>query len=346
MCLKIGPYSLSSRILLAPMAGITDAPYRQLCHQFGAGLTPAEMITSDPSLRNSKKTQQRLLQNTDQSPRCVQIVGTEPDKMAQAAEFNAKLGADIIDINMGCPAKKVCNKLAGSALMQDPSLVKKILTEVVKAVDIPVTLKMRTGWASNKKNAKQIAKIAEDAGITSIAIHGRTRNQAYTGYAEYETVRQVKQSVAIPVIANGDISSPEDAQFILNYTQVDALMLGRITQGQPWIFQAFNQQYSTSTKVKNHVKPITYKTKKNTILTHISAIHRHYGTDQGVRIARKHIGWYLFKLVGHKPNLLKRLKQEIFKISDADLQHHYLKNCLHNLEYTLSDSKDYYSSYE
>ncbi len=342
MCLKIGPYTLSSRILLAPMAGVTDAPYRQLCHQFGAGLTPAEMITSDPSLRHSKKTQQRLLQNTDALPRSVQIVGTEPKIMAQAAQFNAELGANIIDINMGCPAKKVCNKLAGSALMQDPDLVKKILTRVVKAVDIPVTLKMRTGWASNQKNAQLIAKIAENAGISCIAIHGRTRNQAYTGYAEYETIRHVKQSISIPVIANGDIASPEDASFILNYTQVDALMLGRITQGQPWIFQAFNQQLNSSNKVKNHQNTITYEIKKKSILQHISAIHRHYGTDQGVRIARKHIGWYLFKLVGHKPSLLKRLKQEIFKISDANLQHQHLEISLQKLDLSLgNDLKDY-----
>ena len=341
MCLKIGPYSLSSRILLAPMAGVTDAPYRKLCHQFGAGLTPAEMITSDPSLRHSKKTQQRLLQNTDTSPRSVQIVGTEPKVMAQAAQFNADLGANIIDINMGCPAKKVCNKLAGSALMQDPNLVKKILMSVVNAVEIPVTLKMRTGWASNQKNAQHIAKIAEDAGISCIAIHGRTRNQAYTGHAEFETIRQVKQSVAIPVIANGDISCPADAQFIIDYTKVDALMLGRITQGQPWVFRAFNQQLNTNNKAKNHAEPITYEIKKNTILEHISAIHRHYGTDQGVRIARKHIGWYLFKLVGHKPSLLKRLKLEIFKITDANLQHQYLEICLRNLNLSSSDLKDY-----
>jgi tRNA-dihydrouridine synthase B len=332
MCLKIGPYTLSSRILLAPMAGVTDAPYRQLCHQFGAGLTPAEMITSDPSLRASKKTQQRLLQTTDASPRSVQIVGTEPEIMAQAAQFNAGLGADIIDINMGCPAKKVCNKLAGSALMQDPDLVKKILTKVVKAVDIPVTLKMRTGWASHQKNALQIAKIAETAGVSCITIHGRTRNQAYTGYAEYETIRQVKQAISIPVIANGDILCPKDADFILNYTQVDALMLGRVTQGQPWIFQAFNQQLNSKSGIKNHKDTITYEIKKKSILEHISAIHRHYGTDQGVRIARKHIGWYLFKLVGHKPSLLKRLKQDIFKITDADLQHQQLEICLQNLD--------------
>ena len=332
MSLKIGPHILSSKVLLAPMAGVTDAPYRQLCHQFGAGLTPAEMITSDPSLRHSKKTQQRLLQSTDASPRSVQIVGTEPKIMAVAAQFNADLGADIIDINMGCPAKKVCNKLAGSALMQDPKLVNKILTAVVKAVNIPVTLKMRTGWASNQKNAKQIAKIAEDAGIVCIAIHGRTRNQAYTGYSEYETIRQVKQSIGIPVIANGDILCPKNAQFILEYTQVDALMLGRVTQGQPWIFKAFNQQLNIDNKRGNHAEPITYEIKKRTILEHISAIHRHYGTDQGVRIARKHIGWYLFKLVGHKPSLLKALKQEIFIISDADLQHQHLETCLQNLD--------------
>ena len=332
MSFKIGPYSLSSRVLLAPMAGVTDAPYRQQCHKFGAGLTPAEMITSDPNLQNSRKTQQRLIQTNDPSPRSVQIVGTDPLVMASAAKFNEELGADIIDINMGCPAKKVCNKLAGSALMQDPILVEQILTSIVKAVDVPVTLKMRTGWGANQKNAKHIAQIAEDAGISCLVIHGRTKNQAYTGYAEYETIRQVKHSITIPLIANGDIQEPKDAHFIFEYTGVDALMLGRVTQGQPWIFQTFNNAFNEDFQSHNHETDITFEMKKNTILDHISAIHRHYGADQGVRIARKHIGWYLFKLVGHKPNLLKRLKQEMFTISDAKLQHKILNTYLIDLE--------------
>jgi len=331
MSIKIGQYTLSSKLLLAPMAGVTDAPFRQLCHQFGAGLTPAEMISSDPSLKQSRKTQQRLLQINDPFPRSVQIVGTEPQIMADAAQYNVDLGADIIDINMGCPAKKVCHKLAGSALMQNPQLVKEILNKVVNAVDIPVTLKMRTGWESNHKNAKKIALIAEDAGIACIAIHGRTRVQAYTGNAEYETIRQVKQAVSIPVIANGDIRDESDLKFVLEYTQVDALMLGRITQGQPWIFEVFNHALAVVTSPKSPPQLISCEIKKKTILAHISAIHHHYGTDQGVRIARKHIGWYLFKLIGHKPNLLKRLKQEIFKISDATLQLQILEKCIQNL---------------
>ena len=334
--LKIGPYTLSSNILLAPMAGITDAPYRRVCHQFGAGLTPAEMISSDPGLFKSQKTQQRLIQNSDASPRSVQIVGTDPEVMAQAARLNAELGADIIDINMGCPAKKVCNRLAGSALMQNPELVKQILNQVVRAVDVPVTLKMRTGWANNKKNAIQIARIAEDTGISCIAIHGRNRKQAYTGHAEYETIRQVKQSIAIPVIANGDIANAQDASFIFEYTGVDALMLGRITQGQPWIFQRINSELALQKAAENctynSTDRISFETRKKTILSHISAIHRHYGTDQGVRIARKHIGWYLFRLIGHKPGLLKKSRQEVFKIADAKLQHQYLETLLTNLE--------------
>ncbi|MEE9444086.1 MAG: tRNA dihydrouridine synthase DusB [Cocleimonas sp.] len=331
MSVRIGPYTLSSRLLLAPMAGVTDAPYRQLCHQFGAGLTPAEMISSDPSLQQSKKTQQRLLQADDPSPRSVQIVGTDPQIMANAAQYNVELGADIIDINMGCPAKKVCHKLAGSALMQNPKLVRNILNDVVKAVDIPVTLKMRTGWESNQKNAIEIAQIAEAAGISCITIHGRTRNQAYSGNAEYETIRQVKHAVKIPIIANGDIHNTEDVSFVFEYTQVDALMLGRITQGQPWIFSTLNDALSLDNHSKITHSTISPETKKITILAHISAIHRHYGTDQGVRIARKHIGWYLFKLIGHKPSLLKRLKQEIFKISDATNQLQILEMHLKNL---------------
>lgn len=332
MSFKIGPYSLTSRVLLAPMAGVTDAPYRQQCHKFGAGLTPAEMITSDPNLQNSRKTQQRLIQTNDPSPRSVQIVGTDPDIMATAARYNQELGANIIDINMGCPAKKVCNKLAGSALMQDPILVEKILTKIVKAVDVPVTLKMRTGWASNQKNAMHIAQIAEGAGITCLALHGRTRNQGYTGYAEYETIRQVKQSIKIPLIANGDILEPKDAHFIFEYTGVDALMLGRVTQGQPWIFESFNNSFYDGFQPHINKDTISFEMKKNTILDHICAIHRHYGADQGVRIARKHIGWYLFKLVGHKPSLLKKLKQEIFVIADAEMQHQILRSHLDSFD--------------
>jgi len=327
MSYQIGAYQLKSKLLLAPMAGITDRPYRDVCRQYGAGLTSSEMITSDLSLINTRKSQQRLPQKNEPGPRSAQIVGTEPKIMAAAAQFNVEHGAHIIDINMGCPAKKVCNKAAGSALMQDPLLVKKILTEVVAAVDVPVTLKIRTGWAKAKRNALDIAKIAEDAGIRSLAVHGRTRNQGYTGFAEYETIRQIKQSINIPVLANGDIKTVEDARFILSYTKVDGLMLGRISHGRPWIFKEINDILLNNSPIT----PVPEKEKKTTALTHIDAIHRYYGTDQGVRIARKHIGWYLSHLVGHKTDLLKPLTRELFPISDANLQLEKLENVLTQL---------------
>ena len=298
------------------MAGITDRPYRDVCRKYGAGLTSSEMITSDLSLIHTKKSQQRLPQKNEPGPRSAQILGTEPKVMAEAARFNVEHGAHIIDINMGCPAKKVCSKAAGSALMQDPDLVKKILTEVIAAVDVPVTLKIRTGWAKTQRNALTVAKIAEDAGIASLAVHGRTRNQGYTGHSEFETIRQIKQSLNIPILANGDIRNIDDARFILSYTQVDGLMLGRISHGRPWIFKEINDILVNNSPIT----PIPTKEKIETALTHIDAIHRYYGTDQGVRIARKHIGWYLSHLVGHETHLLKPLTRKIFPINDASEQ--------------------------
>ncbi len=332
MSLQIGPYKIPSQLLLAPMAGITDRPYRDVCRQYGAGLAASEMLTSDPSLLKTRKTQLRLVQEDEPLPRSAQIVGTEPDVMAKAAQFNVDNGANIIDINMGCPAKKVCNKAAGSALMRDTALVKQILAKIVKTVDVPVTLKIRTGWASSSRNAIEIAKIAEDQGIACLAVHGRSRYQAFTGYAEYETIRQIKQAINIPVIANGDIKNANDATFIFDYTGVDGLMLGRITQGQPWIFKEISDQLrdrflnnslrhslrNTLSSSDNH--HISFNEKINTTLEHISAIHRFYGTDQGVRIARKHIGWYLYNLTGHDQILLKELKREIFTLTDAPNQ--------------------------
>ncbi len=316
MSYQIGSYLLKSKLLLAPMAGITDRPYRDVCRKYGAGLTSSEMITSDLSLINTKKSQQRLPQRDEPGPRSTQIVGTEPKVMAEAARFNVEHGAHIIDINMGCPAKKVCSKAAGSALMQDPELIKKILSEVVAAVDVPVTLKMRTGWAKTQRNALTIAKIAEDAGIASLAVHGRTRNQGYTGFAEFETIRQIKQSLSIPILANGDIKTIDDARFIFDYTQVDGLMLGRISHGRPWIFKEINDILINNSPII----PISTKEKIDTTLSHIRAIHRYYGTDQGVRIARKHIGWYLSHLVGHEAHLLKPLTRKIFPINDVNEQ--------------------------
>ena len=324
MSYQIGSYRLKSKLLLAPMAGITDRPYRDVCRQYGAGLTSSEMISSDLSLLKTKKTQQRLPQRNEPSPRSAQIVGTEPDVMAEAARFNVNLGAEIIDINMGCPAKKVCNKAAGSALMKDTKLVAEILERIVSAVDVPVTLKIRTGWESSHRNALEVARIAQNSGIASLAVHGRTRNQGYTGFAEYETIRQIKHDISIPVLANGDIKTIEDALFILEYTKVDGLMLGRISHGQPWIFKQINDILVNGTPTL----PIKLEEKINTALKHIGAIHRYYGTDQGVRIARKHIGWYLSNLVGQQQKLLKPLTKEIYPISCSKKQLQKLESIL------------------
>ena len=339
MSLQIGPYQLPSRLLLAPMAGITDRPYRDMCRRYGAGLTVSEMLTSDPSLLYSRKTQLRLVQEDEPLPRSAQIVGTEPEVMARAAQFNIENGANIIDINMGCPAKKVCNKAAGSALMRDTDLVKRILTSIVNAVDAPVTLKIRTGWATSNKNAVEIAQIAEDQGIACLSVHGRSRSQAFTGFSEYETIRQIKQAINIPVIANGDISNAEDARFIFDYTGADGLMLGRITHGQPWIFKEINDRLSnkhtdyflSNTIVESTNSNISLQEKIETTLDHINAIHRYYGTHQGVRIARKHIGWYLYNLVGHDQILLKKLKRELFTLADTSQQLKQLDNALRRL---------------
>ena len=335
MSLQIGPYKLPSKLLLAPMAGITDRPYRDVCRHYGAGLAASEMLTSDPSLLQTRKTQLRLVQDDEPLPRSAQIVGTEPDVMAKAAQFNIENGANIIDINMGCPAKKVCNKAAGSALMRDTELVKRILNKIVTSVDVPVTLKIRTGWASSSRNALEIAKIAEDQGVSCLTIHGRSRSQAFTGYAEYETIRQIKQAINIPVIANGDVKNSEDAIFIFDYTGVDGLMLGRITHGQPWIFKEINDrlsgQFLSSSTSYSLPHIINLNEKIETTLGHIDAIHRYYGTDQGVRIARKHIGWYLYNLTGQDQVLLKKLKRDIFTIADAPSQLEQLENTLRYL---------------
>jgi len=335
MSLQIGPYQLSSKLLLAPMAGITDRPYRDVCRLYGAGLVASEMMTSDPSLLQTRKTQLRLVQSDEPLPRSAQIVGTEPDIMAKAAQFNVENGANIIDINMGCPAKKVCNKAAGSALMRDTALVKQILAKIVSTVDVPVTLKIRTGWASSNRNALEIAKIAEDQGISCLTVHGRSRFQAFTGYAEYETIRQIKQAINIPVIANGDVKNSKDASFIFNYTDADGLMLGRITHGQPWIFKEINDkltdQFLSNSTSNSLPHKIDLNEKIETTLGHINAIHRYYGTDQGVRIARKHIGWYLYNLTGQDQVLLKKLKKEIFTITDAPSQLKQLESVLRYL---------------
>ena len=274
------------------MAGITDLPFRNLCKKLGAGLATSEMITSDTSLWGSRKSMQRLISRNEISPRSVQLAGSVPEIMAEAARKNVKLGAEIIDINMGCPAKKVLKKAAGSALLQDESLVKRILNAVVSAVDVPVTLKIRTGWSQENRNALTIARIAEDAGIKALAVHGRTRECRFLGNAEYDTIASVVEASSIPVFANGDISSPQDAKHVLDYTGAAAIMIGRSAQGNPWIFDQINHYLERGFVPKRPSKREIVAV----ISSHIKAIHSHYGEYLGVRISRKHIGWYVNNL--------------------------------------------------
>lgn len=285
---QIGPYTLSNNLVLAPMAGVTDRPFRQLCRQYGAGLAVSEMVIADPSFWKTRKSKHRLDHEGEDAPISVQIAGGDAEMLALAAKLNADQGAQIIDINMGCPAKKVCNKAAGSALMKDEALVKQILNAVVNAVDIPVTLKIRTGWDQSNKNAETIARMAEDAGIQALAVHGRTRACAYKGDAEYDTIRKVKQSVTIPVFANGDITSPEKAEHVLNYTGADGLLIGRAAQGKPWIFEEIAHFLANGT----HLPPRSPEQQKIIMMRHVSELHTFYGDVMGVRIARKHVAWY------------------------------------------------------
>ncbi len=285
---RIGPYALTSPFVLAPMAGVTDRPFRSLCRRFGAGLTTSEMTTADTALWQTAKSRHRLDLDLDAEPVVVQIAGSEPRQLAIAAKACVDRGAQIIDINMGCPAKKVCRKLAGSALMKDERLVAEILDAVVAAVRVPVTLKTRTGWDRAHRNGPAIARIAENAGIQSLAIHGRTRACRYGGEAEYETIAQIKASVSIPVFANGDIDSPEKSLEVLRLTNADGLMIGRAAQGRPWIFQELAFGLG-----KNRVKPNLEKNfLRDMMLGHLSELHRFYGEQTGVRVARKHLTWY------------------------------------------------------
>jgi tRNA-dihydrouridine synthase B len=291
---RIGPYTLPNRLILAPMAGVTDRPFRQLCRRLGAGLVVSEMVTSDVRLWNSRKSSLRLLHAGDPEPRSVQIAGGDPQMLAEAARKNVELGAQIIDINMGCPAKKVCNKAAGSALLRDEPLVREILAAVVGAVDVPVTLKIRTGWDRVNKNGVSVAKIAEDAGIAALAVHGRTRADLYTGEAEYDTIAAIKQAVSIPVFANGDIDSPQKARAVLDATGADALLIGRAAQGRPWIFREIEHYLRTGESLP---APGLLEVER-ILLEHLAALHAFYGDEMGVRIARKHVGWYLATLPG------------------------------------------------
>ena len=286
--MRIGSCTIAPRVVLAPMAGVTDKPFRLLCKRMGAGLAVSEMTISDPRFWNTRKSLHRMDHAGEPEPVSVQIAGTEPRQLAEAARYNVDQGAQIVDINMGCPAKKVCNAWAGSALMRDEALVGRILEAVVAAVEVPVTLKIRTGWDAAHRNAPAIARIAQDAGIQALTVHGRTRDQHYTGQAEYDTVAEIKAGVAIPVIANGDIDSPQRAARVLRETGADAVMVGRAAQGRPWIFREIAHFLDTG----ELLAPPGAGEVRDILLDHLRALHAFYGEEQGVRIARKHLGWY------------------------------------------------------
>lgn len=311
-------FTLRNNLFVAPMAGVTDRPFRQLCKQMGAGLAVSEMVTSNSLLYGSKKTLRRANHDGEVEPISVQIAGADPKMMAEAAKHNVANGAQIIDINMGCPAKKVCNVMAGSALMQNEKLVAEILDAVVAAVpDTPVTLKFRTGWNKDNLNAPNIARIAEDAGIRAVAIHGRTRCQQYTGHAEYDTIAQVKQLVKIPVIANGDITTPEKAKLVLEATGADGLMIGRAAQGRPWLFREIEHYLKTG----EHLPPPKVVEIHQILLAHLEDLYEFYGIETGVRVARKHISWYTKGLAGsasfrHMMNQLPTIPEQRQAVDD------------------------------
>jgi tRNA-dihydrouridine synthase B len=286
--LKIGNIQLRNNLVVAPMAGVTDRPFRSLCKKMGAGMAVSEMVASNSLLWGSEKTIRRGNHEGEVEPKVVQIAGADPEMMAEAARYNVDKGAHIIDINMGCPAKKICNVYAGSALLKDEPLVAKIVDAVVKAVDVPVTLKIRTGWDKQNRNALRVARIAQDHGIQSLAMHGRTRACMYTGDAEYDTIRAVKESVSIPVIANGDITTPEKAKFVLEYTGADAVMIGRAAQGRPWIFREIAHFLATG----EHLPPPGVDEIRTVLVEHLHELYGFYGRERGSRVARKHISWY------------------------------------------------------
>lgn len=309
--MRIGHYRLRNRLIAAPMAGITDRPFRTLCYEMGAGLTVSEMMSSNPEVWASDKSRLRMVHVDEPGIRTVQIAGSVPEEMAEAARINVDNGAQIIDINMGCPAKKVNRKLAGSALLQYPDLVKSILTAVVNAVDVPVTLKIRTGWDPANRNCVEIAQLAEECGIQALTIHGRTRACLFQGNAEYDSIRTVKQKVSIPVIANGDITSPHKARAVLDYTGADALMIGRAAQGRPWIFREIQHYLDTG----ELLPPLPLAEVKRLLCAHVRELHDFYGQAKGYRIARKHVAWYLQE---HAPD--DQFRRTFNAIEDASEQ--------------------------
>ena len=292
--MRIGPYTLKNNLVVAPMAGVTDRPFRMLCRALGAGLAVSEMVASNSLLWGSEKTKRRANHEGEPEPKSVQIVGADPKLLAEAAKYNADHGAQIIDINMGCPAKKICNVMAGSSLLRDEPLVARLLESAVKAVDIPVTLKIRTGWDSTSRNGVRIAQLAEACGIQALSVHGRTRADAFAGEAEYDTIRAIKAAVSIPVIANGDIDSPAKAKFVLDHTGVDGIMIGRAAQGRPWIFREI-EHYLATGETLAEPDPLEVR---DLLLNHVENLYEFYGELLGVRVARKHIGWYSKGCVG------------------------------------------------
>ncbi len=310
--MKIGPYQLKNNLIVAPMAGVTDRPFRQLCKRMGAGMAVSEMVTSNSLLYGSAKTLRRANHDGEVEPIAVQIAGADPEMLAEAARYNLDQGAQIIDINMGCPAKKVCNVMAGSALLQDEKLVARILETVVSAVNVPVTLKIRTGWSRDNRNALNIARIAEASGIQSLAIHGRTRACGYSGEAEYDTIAAVKAHIGIPVVANGDITTPEKARYVLDHTGADAVMIGRAAMGRPWIFREIWHYLQTG----RHLPPPEVGEIHRVLIAHLHDLYGFYGEYTGLRMARKHISWYTKGLAGsasfrHAMNQLSTVAEQI-----------------------------------
>lgn len=336
--MQIGKHILKNNLVVAPMAGVTDRPFRQLCKKMGAGLAVSEMVTSNSLLYGSEKTKRRANHEGEVDPISVQIAGADPKMMAEAAKHNVDNGAQIIDINMGCPAKKICNVMAGSALLKDEPLVSQILKAVVAAVDVPVTLKIRTGWDKNNRNALNVARMAEDIGVQALTIHGRTRACAYMGDAEYDTIAAVKQAINIPLIANGDITSPEKAKYVLDYTGADAVMIGRAAQGRPWIFREIEHYLDTGT----HMLPPTVDEIHAVMLEHLHDLYAFYGDLTGMRMARKHISWYTKGLAGsaqfrHNMNTLQSIELQLQAINDFFVE---LKTKNERLVYLENDVDD------
>ncbi|HXU92297.1 MAG TPA: tRNA dihydrouridine synthase DusB [Gallionella sp.] len=331
--MQIGRYKLKNNLIVAPMAGVTDRPFRMLCKRMGAGMAVSEMVASNSLLYGSEKTKRRANHEGEVEPISVQIVGADPKMLAQAAKYNVDHGAQIIDINMGCPAKKICNVMAGSALMQNEKLVAEILEAVVGAVDVPVTLKTRTGWDKNNRNAINIARIAESSGIQALAIHGRTRACAYTGEAEYNTIAAVKAEVKIPIIANGDITTPEKAKYVLEHTSADAVMIGRAAQGRPWLFREIEHFLNTGT----HLPSPEVGEIHRILVAHVQELYDFYGELTGLRVARKHISWYTKGLAGsaqfrHHMNQLETSDGQLAAVDDFFAEQALRGTQLHYLE--------------